>query len=434
MKKKLEVNQNRFYKKIKKIFILKHKNPELNIFTYLSNSDKFTFNKMKNIFNDKNSIKYIFQYIKNIFSFFYYYQFSIHKGIIKDDNNKLILTWGKQTDFNNKGQFSDRFLGIKSNEKEKILWVVQFEESFIPEVISNNIIILRKNNIKKLYFFYIFKLLKDINLNLKVLSNLSFHSLYALIFYDKINPEINYNKIRNIILPYEGQPFQKYFIRKNKNKNINIIGYIHTYPQPIPFNLFNHASCSPNKIVVNSKSLKKTLINYFNWKKKYIIIKNSSRFYKDIEVDMTKKIFLPYSINEKKKLLSSFSDYLKIIHKNSLPFFEIRIHPEKINDRIHKKFKEELLKIIDNNKNKFINNKKNKTSLFFGYTSSIIEALERGAKVVQICSVPILETYTPLFVHKIKCKKINQFVYEYDLVKKNSLIKMANIKYRNTLR
>ena len=153
MKKKLEVNQNRFYKKIKKIFILKHKNPELNIFTYLSNSDKFTFNKMKNILNDKNSIKYIFQYIKNIFSFFYYYQFSIHKGIIKDDNNKLILTWGKQTDFNNKGQFSDRFLGIKSNEKEKILWVVQFEESFIPEVISNNIIILRKNNIKKLYFF-----------------------------------------------------------------------------------------------------------------------------------------------------------------------------------------------------------------------------------------------------------------------------------------
>jgi len=433
MIKKLEVNQNRFYKKIKKNFILKHKHSELSIFTYLANVDKFGFNKLKNILNDKSSIKYIYQYIKNIFSFFYYYQFSIHKGIIKNDNNKLILTWGKQTDFNKKGQFSDRFLGIKSNEKEKTLWVIQLDGNFIPKVIPKNIIILKKNNIKKLYFFYIFKFLKDTKLNLKVLSNLSFNSLYALIFYDKVNPEINYKNIRNIILPYEGQPFQKYFIKKNKKKNINIIGYIHTYPQPIPFNLFNHALCSPNKIVVNSKSLKKTLINYFNWKKKYIIIKNSTRFYKDTQVNMTKKIFLPYLINEKKKLLSSFSDYLKMIHKNSLPIFEIRIHPEKINDSVHKKFKRELLKIIENNKDKFINNKKNKISIFFGFTSAIIEALERGVKVVQISSEPILETYTPLFVNKIKCKKISQFVYEYDLVKKNSLIKMTNIKHHNTL-
>jgi len=122
-----------------------------------------------------------------------------------------------------------------------------------------------------------------------------------------------------------------------------------------------------------------------------------------------------------------------MIHKNSLPIFEIRIHPEKINDSVHKKFKRELLKIIENNKDKFINNKKNKISIFFGFTSAIIEALERGVKVVQISSEPILETYTPLFVNKIKCKKISQFVYEYDLVKKNSLIKMTNIKHHNTL-
>ena len=144
MIKKLEVNQNRFYKKIKKNFILKHKHSELSIFTYLANVDKFGFNKLKNILNDKSSIKYIYQYIKNIFSFFYYYQFSIHKGIIKNDNDKLILTWGKQTDFNKKGQFSDRFLGIKSNEKEKTLWVIQLDGNFIPKVIPKNIIILKK--------------------------------------------------------------------------------------------------------------------------------------------------------------------------------------------------------------------------------------------------------------------------------------------------
>ena len=432
MIKKLEKDQEKFYKKIKKKILFSSNKSGLNIFTYLSISDKLSFNKMKNILDKKNSFKYIFEYIKSILSFFYYYQFSIHKSTIEDNNDKLIITWGKLTDFNINGQFKDRFLGLRSNEQKKTLWVIQLDGNLTPKIIDKNIIVLKKSNKKKFYFLYIIKFFRDIKLSLKILSNLSYKSLYALIFFDKINLEVDYDKIKNIVLPYEGQPFQKYFIRKAKKNNINIIGYIHTYPQPIPFNLFNYPLCSPNKIVVNSMSLKKTLVDYFKWKKKHVIIKNSSRFFKNGKVDMTKKIFLPYAINEKKKLLTLFSNYLKLINNNSLPFFEIQIHPEKINDKYHKKFKDKLLKIISNNKDKFIKNKKNKTSLFFGYTSSIIEALERGAKVVQICSEPILETYTSLFVYEIKCKKINQFTYEYDLIKKNSLIRMARVKHYKT--
>jgi len=432
MIKKLEKDQEKFYKKIKKDILLNSTKSGLNIFTYLSVSEKLSFNKMKNILDKKNLIKYTFEYIKSVLSFFYYYQYSIHKNVIEDNNSKLIITWGKLTDFNINGQFNDRFLGLRSNEQKKTLWVIQLDGNLTPKIIDKNIIILKKSNKKKFYFFYIIKFFKEIKLNLRILNNLSSKSLYALIFFHKINSEVDYSKIKNIILPYEGQPFQKHFIRKVKKKNTNIIGYIHAYPQPIPFNLFNYPQCSPNKIVVNSKSLKKTLIDYFKWKKKHIIIKDSSRFYKDTKIDMTKKIFLPYAINESKRLLILFSNYLKVVNNNSLPLFEIQIHPEKINDKYHKKFKEKLIEIISNNKDKFIKNKKNKISLFFGYTSSIIEALERGAKVVQICSVPILETYTSLFAYEIKCKKINKFTYEYDLIKKNSLIKMNKVKYCNT--
>ena len=59
-----------------------------------------------------------------------------------------------------------------------------------------------------------------------------------------------------------------------------------------------------------------------------------------------------------------------------------------------------------------------KTAIFFGYTSAIIEALERGANVVQICSEPILEVYTPLFTNQISCKRINEFIYSYRINKK----------------
>ena len=109
MIKKLEINQTRFYEKIKKKLIFNCKNPELNIFSYLSNSDKFSFIKMQNILGKGNSLKLIFLYLKNILSFFYYYKFTIHKGRVKNDNKKLIITWGKLSDFDNKGEFTDRY-------------------------------------------------------------------------------------------------------------------------------------------------------------------------------------------------------------------------------------------------------------------------------------------------------------------------------------
>ena len=250
--------------------------------------------------------------------------------------------------------------------------------------------------------------------------------MYAINFHDKIGKEIIYNKISKVLMPYEGQLIQRYFIKKIKKKNLDITGYIHTYPQPIPFNLFNYNSCSPQKLIVSSKSLKKTLIDFFNWKKNQISIENSPRFFRNKKINMTKKIFLPYQINESEKLLLLFIEYIKKNNDHKLPIFKIMIHPTKINDARHILFKHKLERIIKNNQIKFNDSKKNKTSIFFGYTSAIIEALERGAKVIQICSEPILEVYTPLFIKQISCKRINQYTYAYTLKKKNSLIQMSN--------
>ena len=426
MIKKLEVSQNRFYKSIKKNLILSCKNPELSIFTYLSNSDKFSFIKMQNILFKRNFLKLIFIYLKNTLSFFYHYDYTIYKNDLKKDNKKLIITWGKLSDFNTKGEFKDRYLGLKSNREKKTLWVIQYDEKFLPSKIAKNIIIFKQNAKKSFYFFYLFKIFKNIKNKLFFLENLSSGTLYAINFHEKISKEIKHKKISEVLMPYEGQLVQKYFIKKIKKHNIDITGYIHTYPQPIPFNLFNYNSCSPQKLIVSSKTLKKMLVNFFNWKKNQISIEKSRRFFRDKKINMSKKIFLPYQINESKKLLLLFIEYLKNSNNHKLPIFEIMIHPTKINDEIHKHFKDEIEKIINNNQIKFTDSKKNKTSIFFGYTSAIIEALERGTKVIQICSEPILEVYTPLFVKGISCEKINQYIYFYTLKKKNSLIQMSN--------
>ena len=67
--KKLEDSQKEIFDKIKDKIILKNDTSELNIFKYLSNSNKFSFAQMQYILNKKNLINYIFLNLKNFFSF-----------------------------------------------------------------------------------------------------------------------------------------------------------------------------------------------------------------------------------------------------------------------------------------------------------------------------------------------------------------------------
>jgi len=63
-------------------------------------------------------LKYFYLCLKNFLSFFYYYNFEIYKSSKKSDFKKMIITWGKFLDFDNQGNFFDRYNGKKSS-KEK---------------------------------------------------------------------------------------------------------------------------------------------------------------------------------------------------------------------------------------------------------------------------------------------------------------------------
>ena len=222
-------------------------------------------------------------------------------------------------------------------------------------------------------------------------------------------------------MPYEGQPFQKLLIKKFKKRKIKIEGLLHTFLQPIPFNIFYSKRNSPDFLIVNSLSQKNCLVKFMNWNKESILIKKSKRYSRIPKIEMSKKIFLPYQINNSIELNRIFEKFILSNTKNSLPKFEIKIHPVKVNNFLHKNFKNQILKTL-NIKKKY-DNKKN-ISIFLDYTSAIIEALERGVNILQICTNPILHVYSPLFWKGIKVKKISNHTFEYMKIKKNTLIKM----------
>ena len=83
-------------------------------------------------------------------------------------------------------------------------------------------------------------------------------------------------------------------------------------------------------------------------------------------------------------------------------------------------------------KRKKAKNNKN-LSIFIGSTGAIIEALERGTKVIQICEFPLLDVYSNDLWKNIIVNKIAKNIYTYKLKKKGRLIKLGDPKKKETL-
>ena len=66
--------------------------------------------------------------------------------------------------------------------------------------------------------------------------------------------------------------------------------------------------------------------------------------------------------------------------------------------------------------------------IFIGNSGGIIEALERGSKVVQIVEFPLFDIYSNKIWPSIIRKKINENIFVYSLRKKGNLIKLGNKK------
>ena len=104
---------------------------------------------------------------------------------------------------------------------------------------------------------------------------------------------------------------------------------------------------------------------------------------------MHKSIYLPLSFKSQKSIISSINE-LMCKTKINISKFKIKNHPGAADSNVHKDLISKINKIKIRNKSK---NFLDDTSIFIGSSGAIIEALERGNKVIQICENPDLEKY-----------------------------------------
>ena len=102
-------------------------------------------------------------------------------------------------------------------------------------------------------------------------------------------------------------------------------------------------------------------------------------------------------------------------------------HPAMLDSKKHIFLKTEIEKLMEIYKDKFSDESTNENdAIFFGVSGGIFEALEKGNKVIHICSNPLFESYNETIWTNLKIKKINNFVFQYDLISKGQYINFGN--------
>lgn len=358
--------------------------------------------------------------------FFTNFKILKNKNLIK--YNKIILTWCVKNNFALDGSINDKYLNINSKKTQNILWFVIYMDKELPSIIDKNIIIFQPINKKKINFFNIIKILF---LNLKYLLTdikyflfrISSYNYFSNFFLDNFKSYIN-KDLKNILMLYEGQPFQNNLVNyvKKKKFNIKISGYVHSPPLALPAN-YVHKFNSPNKVFLNGKDQIYCFNKILGWNKKKLNLINSYRFLEK-SIDMKSKIYLPFNIKSEIIILSSLK-YLIQKYRIDFNSFKIKLHPlSKKQINITKIVKKIKFLIKESSHLKFNKSMQN-FSVFIGASGAMIEALERGVKVIQIAESPILDIYSDFIWKSINIKKINNNIFFYSLKKKGNLIKFG---------
>ena len=379
---------------------------------------------LKNLQTKKkiNISSFFFNFFRFFMSTAYLHNFRILNNTNSEKNfETLIISWGNKNDFESNGSYNDRYFKINSRKNLKIMWFLLYSEDLLPKNIDKNIVLFGKENLKKKYNFFYF--IKVFFTNIKV-SNFSltkfFHifsrsSHFAELVSKEVLQIVKLKNFENILLPYESQPFQNTIFKevKKENDKIKLIGYLHA-TQPLP-TLHLYRDGAPDLLLVHGSSQIFHLEKYLNWPSNKLRLIPSIRYTKKNKVNYDCNLVLPYSLSSENILIKEFKNFLNKKEKGSLKPFIIRNHPFMNQSRVHKKFVKNIEKIILEYKDRFSDKAEKKTSIFFGGTSAILEALERGIQVVHIFADPVLESYSESLWPSIKVEKIRENVLEYNL-------------------
>jgi len=345
-------------------------------------------------------------------------------GLTKYNNkyNNLILTWGGQKDFYKNGNYVDRKFS-SSKKSDKTLWYVLGHNDLSKIKKAKNTTIHYNKKISYNILFLLKKIIEvfyknNFSIN-KTIHYINFYSQFAEILSEQVYLCTKKCKIKNIFIPYEGQPFQDYLIKfiKEKLPKVKITGYAHA-SQPFPLHLI-YKDNKIDKLIAHNQNQYFHLNKRLLWPKNKLLIEKNTKMAKLDKLKFLNKITIPYGFDSIENIVDTIKFLIKK-RKLNIRNYEIRNHPIMKHSKKHIKLEECLndLKKINFNIKKY---NKNKSSIIIGPTSGVPEALQTVDEVYHIYEDGIAQTYSTYFWPNIKVETIDKMVIKYSTNDKSKL-------------
>ena len=376
-------------------------------------------------------------YLKNFIGIGFHHNYTLLNSsaeFVGNNHKSLIVSWCKKKNFSSDGEYQDNYINLNSKFSKNLIWFLISVDNFEPKKIKGNINILIKKK-KSFSILFLFRKVIDIALQNKFSIRKIYHYLSVqYIFSDIVNKHIlnliRKKNFKNVVMPYEGQPYQNriFYLSKKNIKNINNFAYLHCAPWPIQVDLINkHVPI--DKFYVSGDTQRKVLIRNYGWSPKKIFSIPSLRYNLKNVKDYSKFIFLPYRLSNNKRMVEKFEKFLKTIPAKTLNNLKVRQHPLNLKNKSDIKLKETVTRIIKKYKNKFNSSKNLKTSIFFGPPGgAIIEALENGAQAIHFPEDEIFDVYNNDLFPEIEVSELYKDVYKYSLNKKGKIFHLLKKK------
>ena len=198
---------------------------------------------------------------------------------------------------------------------------------------------------------------------------------------------------------------------------------------PLPTEYF-YRTGSPDQLIIHGQNQSKVLVKHLSWPKERILLSKSFGFYTKKKEDIC-NVYLPYEMKNFNLATKQFLNFLKNSSRNSYKKLKVKIHPNNVNSSRYQTLKKEIELILNQFKDRFCDKHYNeKISVIFGFSSLIIQSLEKGNKVIQVSSYPALEVFgndNDLW-EDLHVEQINENVFCYDLKKKSKYINYSDNK------
>ena len=405
--------QLKIIKFVKKYFLQNSPYLKKNYFAFYENGPGIIKVK-KNILNERNYKIILLNLIESL-------QEKNFKIDFNNNNNKnfrnLIITWGDKSSFSSNGIYTDKYFSYNSNTLNDTYWIILSPDKISRKYLSNNISVIYLNKRKINNSLVFLKIFYNFFLKIFYIKNLDDQdSIISNVINNHIKSNINLKNLKNLLMPYEGQAFQKIIFKtqKKRNSKINTYGFDHSAPHSLATQLI-YTKGSPDILIVSGKNTKQVYSKFYGWPKKKIIISFPNRYKLFKYTNFVNKMFLPYDFERSEVIKNSFENFLIQNKYFDLNKLKILVHPQKKNTFKHVSLKNDLNEILSRYNLKKKKNFKKKITIVIGFTSAALVALEFKNTVLHICPNPEIDCYLNSFWKGIIIKKIDNFTYLYDL-------------------